>query len=60
MLTDRHGDEHLVIPMPEQLERSLGFPPGYTASTVSASGRVKELSRDDRRGLLGDVFGIFS
>ena len=58
LLTDSSGRETLVVPMPEQLERSLGFAPGYTAYSMQDEIGSVELGSDERRGLLGDVFGM--
>ena len=58
MLTDQEGAEQLVVPMPEQQEVALGFRAGYTSTTVSSDEQERELANNERRGLLGDVFGM--
>ena len=58
LLPDQEGVEQLVVPMPEQQEVALGFRAGYTSTTVSSDEQERELTSNERRGLLGDVFGM--
>ena len=47
-----------LIPSPQQAERSLGYRADYTLMACQRGGHPVRLGADDRRGLLGDVFGM--
>ena len=55
-----YNEPILVVPSPEQCERGQGYWHGYTQRTVEQPGASPtNVSADERRGMLGDIFSVF-